>query len=278
MDIRRIAVLIALIGPLGVAQAQDEKAPRGHAANAMRIFVDGAEFEKAILNEYPDAGAEKLRAVFLESAALGEEPPSGQVALILDAMDSILEEREAGVDPYPDYSKMRPECRDAYGKKVDWHKSHSGKVPYAFGKIVAYDLDEDTKTGRWTGSIDLCTWIGKVNYYFEIELVENGDNSMSLTTPPFPGTLDPPPGSDMSQYIDQWSFKLHAKKGAVEYKAIWKDNSLLAQTDPFYKNLEQRCFDTFYKQRPTGDMNHDLSDQIGYCMGRCDAKVLNTGD
>ena len=167
------------------------------------------------------------------------------------------------------------ECIDAYFDKWRWHKDN-GSIPPTFGKITGYQLNEDVNSGYWIGDVSVCTWLGAENYYFEIDFEEAGKNSMSLSTPfDSPLQIYPPMAADIR--ASGFEYKLHARKDAVNYNKVFENNVQLASDHKFFDNPEQKCFDTFYKNKPTGNKRHDLGEQLGYCMGRCDARVLNTG-
>ena len=77
--------------------------------------------------------------------------------------------------------------------------------------------------------------------------------------------------------MSQWDYKLHAKRDGVKYTNIWKNGALLPRSDPAYLN-DQDCFDVFVDAAGHALLVSDseLPAQNGYCMGRCDAIVLNT--
>lgn len=242
----------------------------------MTVYAGGEDLGKILVSNGKPRTLDEVQQDFLRVTKLTRKELSGQALLVFNELDSILEELRTGVSEKPDYERMYERCVKAYAAKVKWHLDYNGAVPYAFGKIVDYQLQEDKRTNTWTGMINLCTWIGSVNYYFEIEFLKADPNSMRLVKDPFTGTLDPTL-FPMAEFIQNFDYKLHAKPGSIDYQTIIRNNVLLPQGDALYASLEEDCFDTFYVERPDGTQSHDLAEQLGYCMGRCDARVVNTG-
>ena len=53
---------------------------------------------------------------------------------------------------------------------------------------------------------------------------------------------------------------------------IRKNGAKVPTSDRLYTKTGQ-CFDMFFLNEPE---NNQLPEQMGYCMGRCDALILNT--
>ncbi len=253
--------------------------PIPHVGGPMQTILGDTDL-KSVLEPFLEKrnGDEKsetlqLQREFLNASGLKDDELTGQTRLIFNDLGSILAEARQGV------SKKLPEgthkeCVDAYFLKYQWHLDNNGEVPPTFGKITEYVLTPLPGTDYWVGTIDLCTWIGAENYYFNISFLEEGNNSLSLKLPPFSDVIASLTEEDTAGF----NYKLHAKgNGSVIYKNVFKNSIFYPAGHPIYAELEQDCFDTFYVNKPTGIKAVDLADQTGYCMGRCDGKVLNTG-
>ena len=229
-----------------------------------------------------------LQSAFEDSTGLSRDELTGHARLIFEDLGSILEEIQSGTVPAEAPAGTHKECIDAYSEKVAWHQENNGSVPAIFGKITEYVLTPVPNSEYWVGAIDLCTWNGAVNYYFNISFLNKDKNSLTLVKPPFSEIIasltDDPAGTlDDEILLSTFNFKLHANnkgegndEGAVIYKNVFKKGVFYPANDKIYAELEKDCFDTFYVDRPTGVKAVDLADQFGYCMGRCDGRVLNT--
>ena len=229
-----------------------------------------------------------LQEIFLQQADLSSQELTGHARLIFENLGSILKERLDGLPPeLPE--DTHKECVEAYKDKVAWHKQF-GEVPAIFGKITEYVLTPVPGTEHWVGAIDLCTWIGAENYYFNISFIEKGPKSLTLKGRPFTDVIptltddDDPAATLDPANVARFNYKLHANdsgkdpgEGAVIYKNVFKNSKFYPAGHIIYAELEEDCFDTFYIDKPTGIKAVDLADQLGYCMGRCDGRVLNTG-
>jgi len=216
---------------------------------------------------------------------LGDKDSSGIASLFLRSAGAIYNER-AGFFPVKPPEGTHRNCIAAYDEKVKWHIDYGGGVAengdIAFGKIVQYDLKESEK-GIWTGSVDVCTWFGSDNYYFEIELIQDREGGMRLLTKEHNGDLSTQAKEtlvdDMAKlFLDsRFNYKLHAKGQHMKFLAVYRNNQPLPQSDSFFTDPESQCFDMFFTHPPTGRARDDLDNQLNYCMGRCDARLLNTG-
>lgn len=249
-----------------------EKVP--HVGGPMTTFVGGVELQ-AILDSFgKNSNVKELQAAFLESSGLRQNDLTGQARLIFQDLDAIVRESQNGVVPEKPPADTHKECIEAYSQKRQWHIENNGAVPATFGKITEYALSRVPRSRYWVGAIDLCTWIGDVNYYFNISFLNSGRDSLELNRPPFSDLISTLTEEDTADF----NYKLHAKgNGSVVYKNVFRNGVFYASADPIYAELEKDCFDTFYVSKPTGVKAIDLADQTGYCMGRCDGRVLNTG-
>lgn len=241
-----------------------------HAGGEMTIYLGGEKLQN--LAEFRDV--RELENEFLKRSSLTRSELTGQSRLIFESLESILNEPRIDTLPKKAPDGTHPQCIDAYFEKAQWHINETGMIPTSFGKITDYKLKPIEKSDYWIGNIALCTWIGSDNYFYKISFVEEGNNTMTLKSDPFSNTID-----DLaSEITNGFFYKLHAKgNGSVIYDEVHKNGVLIDPGETIYDELEKDCFDTFYVNKPTGDQSIDLADQVGYCMGRCDGRVLNTG-
>lgn len=198
-------------------------------------------------------------------------------------------------------------CAQARLEKEEWHmKNLNGTLPPAFGKMTnfsVYELDEGYNL--WAGSVETCSWIlpyadvtidpqsynkdSYIEYYFHIAfpmshasgyLEEHKKVDGNI---PFPGTLDfselevlNPAGAAeiLNDMKTKWGFKLHSNGNGMKFVEARRNGMQLSQNDPIFLDQENMCFDVFFVDEPKG---YTLpSDQNAFCMGRCDARILNT--
>lgn len=205
------------------------------------------------------------------------------------------------------------ECEETRWKKIGWHISNQqlsspAPVPDSFGKIVHWEWSNSTPPSvttligneksewSWSGTgtdanVGVCTWIGDDEYYFEIKITK-AILYQQHTDPadPFPNTLDltmldPGAKADMIDGMKQWHYKLHAKRrpGAhdMEIKKVVQNGIEWSMSEVMMLNHDNMCFDIFFKLitealLPLPLHSAPLPAQQYYCMGRCDARILNT--
>jgi len=217
----------------GKALEESKGESKGHAGAPMTTFLGDTNLEEVIAKSDFTGKArqdlELLRSAFLENTKLDERELTGHAKLIFDGLGSIVRERSRGVSETPPNGTHK-ECIDAYAEKYAWHLENNGAVPATFGKITEYVLTPAAVSDHWVGAIDLCTWIGDTNYYFNISFLEKKSDSLSLKRPPFGDFIDNLTDDD----TEGFNYKLHVR-------------------------------------------GEKVADQLGYCMGRCDGIVMNTG-
>lgn len=201
-------------------------------------------------------------------------------------------------------------CANARKEKERWHLEHQGVLPAAFGKMTNYAVfkvnDEDN---LWAGYIETCSWVlpflddtiepenynenSYVEYYFNIAFPMEftpgqlkAHKSTGDDANPFPDTLDftdlkNSTNGDVEQFLkelnDTWNWKLHAKGSAMSIIEARRNGYLLSQNDPILQDDENMCFDLFFALGE-GEEPQDMTlpTQEAYCMGRCNARILNT--
>lgn len=236
------------------------------------VFLNGmplAEF----LQENIELNDADLQAAFL--AEVGVESLTGFASLLERSLPTIGKPPEIR-------SGTNLRCQQARLEKEQWHLDNSGSIPDGFGKIVKYDIHQvSPQFDFWAGRLDLCSWIGNDEYYFEIKFHIDGSEPMKAhpkdqnVNDPFPGTLDLSALGNKQILLDmmnQWNWKLHAKGDSFSFIAATRNGQDLAANDPLFQAPETNCFDMFFKYRPS----EQLPSQLGYCMGRCDARIINT--
>jgi len=248
--------------------------------------------DKPFTDEEFKLASDSVRAK-LESE-LGEAAGSGQGSLVLRSVDDILRQLNNGIPEDPPEGTQK-ECIEAYTDKRNWHISSgstSGLAPdgsIAFGKIVQYSLKPplpEQDVFNWTGSMNVCTWLGLRNFYFVIDFRINKEHGLRLSTLAELNGLSPELAEQfaLQSASDGINYKLHANfegpdpDHGFEYSEVYENSVQLSRTgDAFYSDSNAECFDMFFVAEPTGDMMTDLSDQNNFCMGRCDLRVMNTG-
>ncbi len=143
------------------------------------------------------------------------------------------------------------------------------------------------KIEGWTGIAHICSWIGDDEYYFELSISGNlWQKGMGAN--PFPHTLnpsalEPTTRDEFLEEMEQWVWKFHASSemGVVMTKVV-KNNQVILEpggtsTDPVLTDAHMdNCFDGVFAGAPPTAGTNNLPDQQNYCMGRCDALMLNT--
>lgn len=178
-------------------------------------------------------------------------------------------------------------CAQARAEKIRFHEQNGG-VPASFGKIVTNGL-KNYDGDLWAGTLDVCTWIREGNsydeYFFQMRFLPDMDGTVRTAEnqgggDPFPDTLD------LTQVVDptailammqNFQYKLHGSEDAVEIVAAYRNGLLLPPTDEVYEQGGS-CFDFFLTDDAALQSMQAgvLPDQLSYCMGRCNALILNT--
>ena len=153
-----------------------ESEPKPHVGGSMKTILGDTDLE-TILKPILENGAkgeelERLQEQFLSASDLRPDELTGHARLIFEGLGSILEQAQQGFVPKEAPTNTHKECVEAYSQKVAWHIENRG-VPANFGKITEYVLTPVKGTNYWVGAIDLCTWIGAENYYFNISFIFN---------------------------------------------------------------------------------------------------------
>ncbi len=179
-------------------------------------------------------------------------------------------------------------CAKAREEKIAFHLASTGEVPASFGKIVRMDL-KNYQDDYWAGEIDLCTWIREGNsydeYFIQMKFLPDLPGTVQTRenqggTDPFPDTLDLSQLADPSMILatmQKFKFKLHGSDDAVDVVAAFRNGQLLPATDEIYIEGDN-CFDFFLEDEMTLQtiQGGTLPPQASYCMGRCNALILNT--
>jgi len=237
----------------------------------LRILVDGdiagtnekdrkERLDKILRDDRTKSGGEKKRL-------------SGFASLVKRSFDAI-EEHETNVLDI---------CAEALEKKRRWHQEHTGTVPVAFGQIVNYEMYEAAPKS-WAGRIDLCSLIGTEKYtdvyYLEMEFTEEkpliAHENQGEENGYFPDTLDLSALDEeqrkaMLEMMGEWKWKLHAEGDAIIFIKALRNGVDIPDGDPLYDS-DGNCFDMFLNKEPAAT----LPNQLNYCLGRCDARILNT--
>lgn len=179
-------------------------------------------------------------------------------------------------------------CATAREEKIAFHLQNSGAVPPSFGKIVRMDL-KNYEGDLWAGELDVCTWIREGTsydeYFFQMRFLPDLPGTVRTVKnqgddDPFPDTLDLSLLEDPSAILDMmqdFAFKLHGSEEAVEVAAAFRNGQLLPASDEVYIQ-DGSCFDFFLRDEAAllSMQSGVLPPQLSYCMGRCNALILNT--
>jgi hypothetical protein len=272
---RWIVVILVLAVFAAAPVLAQEYTARPHA-----IFIDKGKKRMRLRNflmQHKNVDRETLIRNF--RARLGAKNLTGFASLftgaILDDLRGELAKGSGNPDKHP---QGHPACRRAHYEKKNWHRKHGGEVPEAFGRIVGINLLH-RGANRWVGRVDVCTWIGsRHEFYLRMVFFINGTRTMRLVKKQngtFPGTLEPSAfeGMDMSQ----WGWKLHARGGSFGMLDAYKNGKPLDLRSDLFRLNPDDCFDLFLANRPPGTID-ELPPQLNFCMGRCDARYMNTGE
>jgi len=271
-----------------LASCGDMKLPfpsKGNPVDDQKIIFLGQEITPDQNGDVNDQFKKLLSASFDEPGI-----QNGLTGLIFDAFnrggfDQQIDLKVFGAQPGD------ARCADAKVAKIAFHTRNDDELPLTFGKMINFEIKQFNDP-YWAGYIDVCTWIKRDNtydeYFFHLDF--NGDLGPTNTLQshakddgapiPFPGTLEPNADVNTAGIIammEQWDYKIHAKKQGVEVSAIWKNGQLLPRSDKAYIN-DRECFDLFLSASGYAELlaTGDLPEQNSYCMGRCDALILNT--
>ena len=234
------------------------------------------------------ATIEKARALLQEKYAGGEKL-TGFSSMVSKGLDTMgLKPTNLGPDGTAEA------CRQARREKEAWHldPNNGGKLPPTFGKMFNYALykvDEAAPAdgSLWLGRVETCTWSGTDEYYFDIRF-KAGEDQLRLvkkksqnTDDPFPDTLnldgipDPADRQRMVDMMSMWDWKLHANGQSITYVSAKKNGRDISLGDPIFVNPSENCFDIFFAGSAAPE-SLELPNQSNFCMGRCDARIINT--
>ena len=250
-----------------------------------RLLINATPLEEAAKGRFslPLDGGEKEAE---EAERHLREIVSGE-NVALTGFASLVEANLGSIQKQPEYRGSDPRCEKALEEKKRWHEEHGGRVPDAFGKIINYDVYEvDARRQLWAGTIETCSWVGNAQYYFKMEFKEGVEGQLravarrSDPANPFPHTLDisalePAEQARLLAAMNRWDWKLHANGRAIDFVEAKKDGVDLPPGDPLFSNPESNCFDMFFLGGYPENRRLPAS-QYAYCMGRCDARVINT--
>ena len=260
---------------------------RKHKAEPHAIFINGKRLKEFLLEESNrQLKGDQLLAAFKDEAGLDPfKPLTGFASLIGRNLEGI---RENLIEEQNPTLKGDPACEQAYQEKLQWHLDHEGEVPEAFGKIVNYDVSRRSadRLDIWVGRVDVCTWFYDKEYYVEMVFYITEDKSLrAFKKAPdgtFPGTLDlsdlPEKGrKELMELMADKNWKLHAKGGSFGFITARENGVDIDKSDNLFKGGEGDCFDILFKDYPP-QASEGLPDQLDYCMGRCNAKIINTAE
>ena len=179
-------------------------------------------------------------------------------------------------------------CSEARNEKIRFHQQN-GVVPASFGKILEPMGLKNYEGDLWAGTLDVCTWIREGNsydeYFFQMRFLPNKEGTVRTFvnqggSNPFPDTLDLTEVDDPSEILKMmqtFKYKLHGSNDAVEIVAAYRNGLLLPPSDKIYEQGGS-CFDFFLTDDDALQSMQAgvLPDQLSYCMGRCNAVILNT--
>ncbi len=176
-----------------------------YTARPHAIFIDNGSKQqrlKQFLMKYKDVPRKELIKKFKEK--LGVENLTGFAGLFTE--DILVDLRNEIINGTSDSPPQgHADCETARHRKKEWHDTHSGQVPEAFGRIVKFELSQ-LRENHWVGNVDICTWLSsKVEYYLKMVFFMNGEKTMRLVKKQngrFPDTLDPSTfqGLDVSKW------------------------------------------------------------------------------
>lgn len=167
--------------------------------------------------------------------------------------------------------------RECDRQRQFWINDHPNnqELPDFYGKMFNYALTKNS-AGKWVGKVELCSWIGNDEYYFKLDIIADHVQHSGNDSDPFPGTLEISNKPVLLNMIKTagWRHKLHAE-GDRNFRittAKMNGENLVRKNAEFFQDRGEECFDIFFLAAPT----NTLPAQYGYCMGRCNAKIVNT--
>ena len=272
-----LTLAFALLPTAMFAQQQQEE----ETGEQLRILIDGEPME-VFFERAGKVGPENIVQAFRETVSNGQ-PSTGFASLVERNLPLLLALSQQNPPNQPPELVGDVVCDTARAEKEAWHLQHNNNIPDAFGKIVSYNIHEVNPAKKWwAGHIALCTWIHNIEYYFEIGFPIRGTEMLEAhkrtkdPSNPFPGTLNlaslPTQGrDDLVKMMKMWDWKLHAAGDSMVFLVARENGNDLPVTDSLF-DPENNCYDMFLTYPPT----KQLPNQLNYCMGRCDARVINS--
>lgn len=198
-------------------------------------------------------------------------------------------------------------CEDAFQRRLDEFRNGVGSNHLSFGMVtdddvMPYEPAEVAKGGIWAGPLKMCSWIGAVNnYFYEFEFTADKYNKDAGSD--FPLTLvstddimaSPSSTEDgivtairegilgvVKQSIldNGWKWKLHATGEHIKInRAVEATRAAPAGIDITNDfQIAKNCFDIFFREIPRSENGESYFSQLdGYCNGRCDERIVNSG-
>lgn len=198
-------------------------------------------------------------------------------------------------------------CQVAFERRLSEFSNGVGTDYDSFGMVV-YDTVRPyhpadpsvvvADGGAWAGELYMCSWIGLIdNYYYEFGFLSPDESGTANTATNMPLTLvstaeilppngDFPSGASIPNGVIEsiqnngWKWKLHATGDRIHvHKAIVATSEMLLGTDITSEfEIDSDCIDIFFKEIPVqGDNGSYFSTLKGYCNGRCDRAIVNSG-
>jgi len=257
-----------------------------HKAKPQKIFINGRRLTE-FLQKYKNLEGKELLDTFKVEAGLDRSDTlTGFASLIAANLEDIRE--NIIIDQRnPPIPKGDPACIQAHEEKKNWHllPENGGKLPEAFGKIVHYGVSRrsDNTDNIWVGHIDVCTWLGNNEYYVKMVFYITEDQSLRAveknSSGTFPDTLDFSrfPEAEVITMMKKWNWKLHAKGGAFGFTTARENGVDMDRGNDLFKVAKDDCFDMFFTHYPP-QAPDPLPNQHNYCMGRCNTRIMNTGE
>lgn len=208
---------------------------------------------------------------------------------------------------------VHSKCEEAFLKRVELFREGVGNDPVNFGMIKQDDVKPVSGNvvdgGIWSGSMELCTWIGaKDNYFYDFDFTADvhakstpmtllgidvkgnqivSSNNISSVITILDGVNamirnENVPGRTILNAIKTtpWRWKLHANGDNILVNKVSMLTKIADNEDeedwPDI-DLDHNCFDVFFKDVPNSSNGASFfKDLSGYCSGRCEDKVVNS--
>ena len=77
--------------------------------------------------------------------------------------------------------------------------------------------------------------------------------------------------------MEEKNWKLHAKGRSFGFITGRENGVDMDKSNDLFKVDAGDCFDMFFKDYPP-QASEGLPDQLDYCMGRCDFRIMNTSE